>query len=96
MNPGRGRSYSLPLLNKVVRDDQKITHEELVHILNRQFPEIVRQFSRNIIRKLNVEDVLREAGELYWFSSERYHLLRKFLEYRRGWFFGIAGDRILT
>lgn len=74
----------------VVRDDQKITHEELIHILETQFPDEVLQFSKGVTERLDVVSVLDETRRMLGFSDERYQLLYRFLEYRKSWFVRIV------
>lgn len=68
----------------VVRDGSKIIHQQLVKILQRDFPEESEDLSKSI-SLLNIEDILSRVS----LPSNRKELLLKFLLYRQNWFKGV-------
>lgn len=65
----------------VLRDEQKLTHKELVEIISRMFPIEYSNFSQKL-KRLDINKVLSSV-EL---SDDRYALLSNFLRYRLEWF----------
>lgn len=66
----------------VLRDEQKLTHLELLQILAKNFPVQFESFKGRLCN-LNVNDVLEGLP----ISVNRYKLLYKFLDTRKGWFY---------
>ena len=67
----------------VLRDEQKLMHKELVHILRNQYPDIFNYFSSSLAC-LDINSIFNGLE----ISDERRKLITKFLEYRIQWFRG--------
>lgn len=65
----------------VVRDSQKLTHEQLVDIIRRNYTDVYTVF-KNSLYNLNINEVLDKVD----LSTDRKELLRQFLSYRLRWF----------
>jgi hypothetical protein len=65
----------------VVRDSQKLTHEQLVGIIRRNYTNVYTLF-KNSLHSLNINEVLDKVD----LSTDRKELLRQFLSYRLRWF----------
>lgn len=65
----------------VVRDSQKLTHEQLVDIIRRNYTDVYTSF-KNPLHNLNINEVLDKVD----LSTDRKELLRQFLYYRLRWF----------
>lgn len=65
----------------VVRDSQKLTHEQLVDIILRNYTDVYTLF-KNSLYNLNINEVLDKVD----LSKDRKELLRQFLSYRLRWF----------
>ena len=65
----------------VLRDDQKLTHEQLVNILRYSFDFEFNRFKRNLLN-LDVSSCILTLP----ISDKRKSLIQQFLEYRLKWF----------
>lgn len=65
----------------VVRDSQKLTHKQLVDIIQRNYTDVYTSF-KNSLHNLNINEVL----DIVDLSTDRKELLRQFLSYRLRWF----------
>lgn len=65
----------------VVRDSQKLTHEQLVDIIRRNYTDVYTLF-KNSLYNLNIDGILDRVD----LSTDRKELLRQFLSYRLRWF----------
>lgn len=65
----------------VLRDQQKLTHKQLVEILRESYPKQFGNFSKSL-GKLKIEELFNGISV----SSKRKELISKFLEYRAKWF----------
>ena len=65
----------------VVRDSQKLTHEQLVNIIRRNYTNVYTSFNISL-HNLNINEVLDKVD----LSNDRKELLRQFLYYRLRWF----------
>ena len=77
----RFKSLCLSKSKPVLRDDSKITHYDLVKILNRRYPILVSGFAKQL-SKLDIESILTDLE----ISSNRKQLLIKFINERKRWF----------
>lgn len=78
MIKNRFEAINITKSKPVVRDGSKITHQQLVEILQRDFPEESEDLSKSI-SLLNIEDILSRVS----LPSNRKELLLKFLLYRQ-------------
>lgn len=65
----------------VLRDNQKITHKQLLAILREQFPQEFNKFTKNLLN-INLTDL-----NVPLCSEERNELLQRFLKKRVEWFY---------
>ena len=65
----------------VLRDEQKITHKQLVSILYKQYPTICKEFGSKV-RQLDMSKILLEVST----TDLHKEIVYKFVEYRRKWF----------
>lgn len=68
----------------VLRDNQKLTHEQLVNILKRSYPEIFNEVAQYVNK-----EALLDCCDKVLMSDTHRKIVKEFLSYRAQWFGGL-------
>lgn len=80
----RWRALQYSKSKPVLRDEQKLTHYQLLNLLKLQFPEEVAKFA-HALSSVDIIEVLETVSR--YVSQKRYELLYEFLAERKAWFY---------